>query len=176
MQLAELAVAKSVVATDLTGLTIEGAIKRLAAPKPPIETARPAPPKLKNTKGCGSTAKLNSLLWADASIDARRNFVSAVGLDAWLEAIPAEWLPLIERRLFQQHQPPATISRQLPADLSIPQYLRRTPGTNETNTVSASEVAAQVGEPANKATDTTRRAKTPPIPIVPRPATLEARS
>jgi hypothetical protein len=155
MQLAELAGAKSVVATDLNGLSIEGAIKRLAppkAPKQPTNKINPAQPQKTNVEVCSYTDKLNSLAWADASVDARRHFVSAVGFEAWLEAMPAEWLPLIEQRLVRQHLAWVTISHEIPADLSIPQYLRRTPAeaTEPTDTGPASEPATEVGEPPDK--------------------------
>jgi hypothetical protein len=49
------------------------------------------------------SAGLSSLAWSESTIDQRRKFIDAIGLDSLLEAIPPSWRAEFERR-FQPHQ------------------------------------------------------------------------
>jgi hypothetical protein len=133
MQLARLAEQNRPRGTDLAGMTIKGAIKQLAPPRPlrtpkqPVTRPTIAPaqiqlkPKTKDVDIIGA--------WLAASSDERVKAVNAIGLNLWLAAIPDEWWPLLERYLADHRQPPVqteTVPAELiPDDLSIPPFLRR---------------------------------------------------
>jgi hypothetical protein len=133
MQPAHLAKQNHPRGTDLTRMTIKGAIKQLApprtlrTPKQPVTKLIVAPaqiqpkPKKKQIDIIGA--------WLAASSDERVKAVAAIGLNLWLAAFPDEWWPLFDWHLADLRQPQAqteTVPADLiPDDLSISPFLRR---------------------------------------------------
>ena len=123
-QLAHLYDANPSSGTDLTGLSIQAAIKKLSPPNPSDKVRerhsdpKPAP---------AIQEKLNSLAWADASPAERARFISAIGWPSLAAVLPREWLPVIQDWL-QVHLPNhAAITIDLSDDRGIPTFLRRDP-------------------------------------------------
>lgn len=123
--------------TDLAGLSIPAAIKKLSPPKS-SDKELPAP-KTSETRcrprPTPTQEKLSSLTWADASPTERARFVSAIDWPSVAEAMRVAWLPVIQEwlraRLSKDAAP--TIDRDgnvLPDDLSIPTFLRRNLSAN----------------------------------------------
>jgi hypothetical protein len=125
--------------TDLAGMTIKGAIRHLAPPKSespksskpataPKQIAGPKPPTSKPGKRVTHINVIEQ--WIAASPDDRTRAVDAIGLNAYLAAMPGSCWPLIEKRLAERNTAPAPTPRTDPAlipdDLSIPECLRRT--------------------------------------------------
>lgn len=162
MQLADL-VQNGRGTTDLTGVSIEKAIKLLAPPKPAETVIAPkqlAPPKQAVTAGPQKHVThivVTEVLLAASPVD-RIKAIDALGLDALWAAIPPAWLPLIEQRLADRRQvsAPAAINGNLsiPADLSIPDCLHRSPAVIETVSVAPSFLIE------------------PPAPLAPSPPSL----
>jgi hypothetical protein len=121
MQLARLAEAKSVAATDLTGLSIEAAVKKLSPPK----VKRLPVPKSETELTAPSSDIGNSLQWTCKTINERRHFLDAIGLKSLLEAVPPNWLPVIEAHFVKPKMAPQRGTAELPADLSMPGFLKR---------------------------------------------------
>jgi hypothetical protein len=126
--------------TDLAGMTIKGAIRHLAPPKSakpeksPIAGAaskQVAGPKSPTGNPGKRVAHVDIIeVWLAASVEARRQAIDGIGLNAYLAAIPESWWPLIEKRLAERSAPPPPVATLdpalLPADGSIPPCLRRT--------------------------------------------------
>jgi hypothetical protein len=53
----------------------------------------------KSTQSAKTNVELSSLTFANWTAEERRQFVDAVGLIAWLAAMPPAWLPELERRI-----------------------------------------------------------------------------
>jgi hypothetical protein len=68
-------------------------------------------------------------VWLKASPAAREHAVDSIGLVAWLDAVPQEWLPQLEQLLTERRQSCIAIvppePTQAPDDLSVPEFLRR---------------------------------------------------
>jgi hypothetical protein len=114
--------AKSATVADLT---VNAAARLLKPKKRKTET------KVKPAKK-PATVELNSLSWSGAPAPARARFVSGVGLQALYEAAAADEREQFKVWFQQQSQPPAvepspTIALDIPADLNIPEFLRRDP-------------------------------------------------
>jgi hypothetical protein len=137
VQLARLAQAKPSSTTDLVGLTIEGAIKKLS---PPVrsrigrgtkrETERAAKPKQSDTIVASTVSHTDIIdVWLKASPAVRRRAVDSIGLATWLDAVPQDWLPRLEQLLTERRQSCIAIvppePTQAPDDLSVPEFLRR---------------------------------------------------
>jgi Protein of unknown function (DUF3102) len=109
--------------TDLAGLSVQAAIKRLSPKQSNAGSAQHAPSQPP------AAEKLNSLAWANASPNERARFICRIGCRSLAAAVPADWLPIIQDWL--QAQPPkeTTIAidedGNISDDLSIPSFLRR---------------------------------------------------
>ena len=148
MQFAELA-AKMAPGTDLVGMSLKAAIKLLTPPKPakssktetsPKQIAKPEPPISKPGK---CTAHIDIIeAWLAAAPADRTKAVDAIGLEAWLAAIPKAWEPLVVAHHATHAATPVTIEcapdvasgaeaptagsdHLIPTDLSIPNFLDR---------------------------------------------------
>jgi hypothetical protein len=136
-KLARLANANSTLKSEMTGLSIEEAIKKLSPPSPSGRSAggkqnirqieRPAadPTPTKATHVEITAA------WLPAPAEERTKFLHAIGRSQLRAALPAEWLPLLKHDIAECEEvsalPTAAVA---PADLSIPECLRRTPEGN----------------------------------------------
>jgi hypothetical protein len=90
------------VLTDLLdALTVE---TTLASMSPEFGAALKARvPVAKNSKsGTAKPSSLSSLAFSDATPAQRQHFVEAIGLGDWLEAMPSEWIGMLEGRLDRQ--------------------------------------------------------------------------
>jgi hypothetical protein len=133
MRLARLAESNPTCKSDLAGLTIEAAIKKLSPLKPgsnfaaprAINDTRPTPGKK------SAIVELTSLAWSDAPAPARTRFVDGVGLQALYEAAQADQQQRFRAWLLRQDEPAveqaAPEGPNIPDDLGIPQCLRREP-------------------------------------------------
>jgi hypothetical protein len=131
MRLAQLVAANPTCESDLIGLTIETAIKKLSPPKP-----RNTKEHRQGTKVVAAprvTARATHLdviaAWTAATPVDRAKAIDAIGLEALLAAIPGAWWPLLEQRVGNRDHTngstvtaPAALSSD---DLSIPEFLRR---------------------------------------------------
>jgi hypothetical protein len=73
-------------------------------------------------------------LWTRLPTEERRRFFDGIGLRSILESIPEAWTVSLERWVDdrrQQSKPTATANPDIPADLSIPDCLRRPTPTKE---------------------------------------------
>jgi hypothetical protein len=121
--------------TDLTGLTIEGAIKKLSPPRPPrsaVTAKQLTGPKPKPSNGSPRKRTIHVDIietWLAASPNDRTKAIEGISLNAYLAAMPGSWLPLIEKRLAERNTAPAPAAvdpaHLIPADLSIPEFMRR---------------------------------------------------
>jgi hypothetical protein len=136
MRLALLAEQTRLAKSDLTGMTIEGAIARLAPPKAPKPTTSPKPAiASKQIAGPrpstgGKPTKHVDIIeaWLNASAADRAKAIDSIGLKDLLAAIPENWWALIEKRLAERNAPPPPRKVDpalLPADGSIPPCLLR---------------------------------------------------
>jgi hypothetical protein len=130
MRLAHLVETNPTGKSDLAGLTIETAIKKLSPP--PTKERRfahktvAAPEAINNAR----VTHFNVVAaWMAASSTERKKAIDAIGLESLLAAIPDEWWPLLKERIGNRYQingstgmAPATLSSD---DLSIPEFLRR---------------------------------------------------
>jgi hypothetical protein len=138
-QLAELVKSNWSFTTDLTGLTIEGAIKKLSPPKPRKATSsRQLAPQFDNrdpTRACFEQdkppVKHNDIvaLWDRTPHEDRIKTIDSIGLQALWAVPPQDWMQEIARRPADRLRgcTPAltTPACVIPADLSIPEFLRR---------------------------------------------------
>jgi hypothetical protein len=121
--------------TDLTGLTIEGAIKKLSPPRPPrsaVTAKQLTGPKPKPSNGSPRKRTIHVDIietWLAASPNDRTKAIEGIGLNAYLAAMPESWLPVIEKRLAERNTAPAPAAvdpaHLIPPDLSIPEFMRR---------------------------------------------------
>lgn len=126
MQLAVLA--KASPGTVLDGADIKAAIRKLSPPErrgPKVERNVECSPKPKVPTPTVAKNIANSLDWTAASLDQRRRLLDAIGWRSLLEAIPPSWLPLLKQHFAAPEQPPQRVTTELPADLSIPDFLKR---------------------------------------------------
>jgi hypothetical protein len=127
--------------SDLAGMTIEGAIKKLSPPKNPSSSQRTDT----SAKSSVRPKKLDVIVpataadildpWLRASPETRQHAVDGIGLRGWLDAVPGEWLPQLGQLIAERWQPPIAIAPPEPAqvpdnlsipdDLSLPAFLRR---------------------------------------------------
>ena len=94
------------------------------------------------------TAELSSLAFMDATVEARCLFVDAIGLIAWLAAMPPAWIPELERRIDgQRAATAATVEGKLVKTLSkaLRQALSLQKTTQNKDNTSASVAAALNG-------------------------------
>jgi hypothetical protein len=154
--------------SEMTGLSIEGALKKLTPPRDkggnPSESkeARASTPP---TPARGAAASHFDILeaWQRTSPIERERAVDSIGLVPWLDALPRDWVPQLERLLAERRQsivPPEPEPVQtpddpsVPGDLSVPAFLRRESGANNDDvpTTINSEDAAEilVGEDRNE--------------------------
>jgi hypothetical protein len=133
MCLARLAEANPTWKSDLISLSIESAIKKLAPPKHAVDgKERPAiqtgdARERAKPKEAHRTTHLDIIAaWDAASREERTKALDAIGLAALFAAVPENW------RRQQPSWPPVVVNSppDLPADLSIPDYLRRAPALN----------------------------------------------
>jgi hypothetical protein len=68
-------------------LSLRGALKLISKKK----SGKPA-------QSAKTTAELSALTFSDWTAEERRHFVDAIGMIAWLAAMPPSWLPELERR------------------------------------------------------------------------------
>ena len=138
MQLAKLADSNPSCTTDLAGLSIEAAIKRLSPPKSAEQTptGQQAPERGERGKPVKrpTSAKIRHAdiieAWIAAPATERTRALDGIGLKPLLAATPPDWWPLIERHLAERQKPPmptVTATDAIPDDLSIPQFLQRAP-------------------------------------------------
>jgi hypothetical protein len=111
--------------SDLVGLSIQAAIKKLSPPKPLGGTR-----ERRSSPTLAAQEKLNSLDWADASPAELARFVGAVGWQPLMENMPPDWLSDVQQWLRARllKEPAVTIDQNgnvLSDDLSIPSFLRR---------------------------------------------------
>jgi hypothetical protein len=144
MQLAALASNRSST-TDLTGLTVEGAIRKLSSPKPEEgatktrkrSDGKAAAPQANEFKTSTiSSSHLDIIAaWMAASLEERRKVVNAIGLVPLLAALPAAWWPLLKERFADRCRgstpavtaapsAPASADLRIPDDPSIPTFLK----------------------------------------------------
>src|SRR5262249_38728151 len=127
-RLARLVEANATSKSLLTGLTIEEAIKKLSPPWTaggnPSEVRTPSAPAR-----VAATSNIDIIeVWNRASPAERGHAVNGIGLVAWLDAIPRDWIPRLEQLLTERRQLTAIVPpepAQAPDDLSIPAFLRR---------------------------------------------------
>ena len=142
MHLARLVEANPTCKSDLAGLTIETAIKKLSPPKPQV--ASPARSqnggRNENTdvKPSAATATHADILevWLRASPAAQERAVDALGVRGWFNAAPKHWRPHIEQLLLAEQKTPivaVAAAESAPNDLTIPEFLRRAPDVEEDN-------------------------------------------
>jgi hypothetical protein len=145
MRLCRLAEANPTCKSDLTGLTIETAIRKLSPPsKAPVESKRSAPTIKPASKVVdppkGRTTHLDILAaWMTANPAERQKAIDAIGLEPLLAVLPAAWWPLLEERFADRGHgsaltvitapsAPTSDDLRIPDDLSIPPRLRRNSG------------------------------------------------
>jgi hypothetical protein len=137
--------------TDLTSPTIEGAIKELSPPKP-RKAISGGPPATQtdnkdSTQACleqdKSPVKHNDIvaLWHRAPQNERTKAINSIGLEGLLAALPPDWTSGIKAQHAPSRQsstPSAHVdlAYAIPADLSIPPFLRRDPGGSVLPTIS----------------------------------------
>jgi hypothetical protein len=128
---------ESLNSNTVASLTIRGALRLLKPPRLKTTNTEPKPVKSK------PAVDLSSLSWSDAPEHKRKTFVDAIGLKALYEAAPADhqekfraWLLRQEAPAIEQPQPDTL----LPADGSIPEFLRRRLPTTETVSGSVSAI------------------------------------
>jgi hypothetical protein len=129
IKLYQLSVAKTTTKSDLAGLSIEEAIRLLSKPAgsspKPHKERKPRKPVLAKARA----SHIDVLTaWLGAAPEERSKAIDSIGLEPLLAAIPPAWLPVIEQRLAdRRHVSAPKIAVGLPADLSIPNFLRRDP-------------------------------------------------
>jgi hypothetical protein len=129
-KLAGLVAANPTCKSELTGLSIEAAIRKLSsssklrqAALPPVrsrQTGQPAPVKTTHTDIIHA--------WLHASAGERQRAVNSIGLKPLLAAMPKEWVPLIDIEC----RAPPTITSASSLDLldrgnDVPTFLLRAP-------------------------------------------------
>jgi hypothetical protein len=107
------------VSADFAGMSFRALMRKLTPPKKRGDAAQTTRRRKPSIAGQDN---LNSLLWTNASPTERASFISAIGWQAIVEAIPADWRPAIEAWL---HPKPALAvidpdGHPIPEDLSIP--------------------------------------------------------
>jgi hypothetical protein len=127
MKLAELVEANPTLKSDLTGLTIEQAIKCLSPPK---THDRPQPAALKQPGKPSAKTGHTDIIgdWLGASAEERTRALDGIGLKPLLAAIPPAWWPLIEQHLAERQKlplPTVTATAAIPDDLFILPFLQR---------------------------------------------------
>ena len=136
MKLAELVDANPASKPDLTDLSIEQAIKRLSPPKahdrpPPAALKHPAKHSEPTKSPAAKTGHTDIIeAWLGASAEERTRAVDGIGLKPLLAAMPPDWRPLIDQHLAERQKPPiptVTATAAIPDDLSIRDFLKRTP-------------------------------------------------
>jgi hypothetical protein len=132
MRLAGLAAANPTCKSDLAGLTIEAAIKKLSPPKPPTTTKRPRGTKpFAAPKVAARTTHIDVIAaWMATTPTEHTKAIDAIGLEPLLAAIPGGWWPLLEAHIASRGHASATIVPAPAAennDLSLPEFLRRQP-------------------------------------------------
>jgi hypothetical protein len=107
----------------------------------PIKTATtgasktaPAADKSNDTKAARRASSYHEIVeaWDSAPPEERIKAINRIGLEPLFAALPQNWMPEIEKRLTARHQSSAPATHidptcAIPADLSIPLYLRRDP-------------------------------------------------
>jgi hypothetical protein len=134
-RLARLVDANPTFKSEMTGLSIEEAIKKLSPPRAgdgnpseskTVKVRTPSAPAL--VAAASHTDILE--VWFRLSPAEREHAVNSIGLVAWLDAIPRDWIPRLEQLLTERRQLTAIVPpepAQAPDDLSIPAFLRREP-------------------------------------------------
>jgi hypothetical protein len=132
--LARLIEAKPSSRTDLAGLSIQAAIKKLSPPKL-LVTPKQSNDRKPNAPPAPKTEHADILAaWVNAPIAERTRAIEGIGLAPLLPAVPSEWLPLMEKHIADRQKPPAPIVEAIalpendltvPNDLSIPNFLKR---------------------------------------------------
>jgi hypothetical protein len=152
MRLALLAEQTRLAKSDLAGMTIEGAIKRLAPPKAPKSAAPATTPKQGPKPPSGPKKRVTHIdiieVWLAASPDDRARAIDGIGLEPLLAAIPDTWWPLIKKRVAGRSRvstPIVTVSadpaHQITDDLTIPGFLLRSAKHSDDDSVAASAEA-----------------------------------
>jgi hypothetical protein len=130
MRLAGLAAAIPTCESDLAGLTIEAAIKKLSPPKPHTtkkqrSTATAAAAPMVNAR----TTHLDVIAaWNAASPAERIKAVDSIGVKDLLAAVPDAWWPVLEKHVDERQQQQASASKaptRADDDDLIPGFLRR---------------------------------------------------
>jgi hypothetical protein len=137
-RLAGLAAANPTCKSDLAGLTIETAIKKLLPPKA-CKKAGGRAPATKTVIARTSAVDIIAA-WDQAPQNERIKAINSIGVEALLAALPRDWIPEIEKRLAGPRQgsaPRAQVdpASAIPADLSIPPWLRRGSSSSAEDTV-----------------------------------------
>jgi hypothetical protein len=125
MRLAGLAAANPTCKSDMAGLTIEAAIKKLSPPKA-RRTPSGGTPATKTAIAHTNAADILAA-WDRAPRNERIKAINSIGIEALLAALPRDWILEIEKRLARPRAPGVQVDPAcaIPADLCIPAWLRR---------------------------------------------------
>jgi hypothetical protein len=123
---------------DLTGLTIERAIRKLSPlPRAHAVKSKKPTPAIKPDQPTKQTSHLDILAsWMAASLEERRKAIDAIGLEPLLAALPAAWWSLLKKRFADRRHgsapavttapaAPVSVELRIPDDLGIPTFLKR---------------------------------------------------
>jgi hypothetical protein len=128
MSLAHLVETNPTWKSDLPGITIEAAIKKLSPPKDHPTRGRTAAEVVTVPTAVARTTHSDVIAaWNAAPPAERTKAVDAIGLRCLLAAIPDGWWPMLEERVAKRQQAsvPKEPTRAENDDLTIPGFLRR---------------------------------------------------
>ena len=134
MRLALLVEANPTSKSDLPGLSIEEAIKKLSPPNQALKSVEHQEARERRKPEREAPAKITHTdiiaAWIGASLDEKTKALDSIGMEPLLAAIPPGWLPQLEKLIGERRQSAAAImvaelTPMSEDDLSVPEFLRR---------------------------------------------------